>query len=111
MMLFPKALFLATTFPKIVKNSIFPLNFYQKFLKISQQFEFFVQTAKNGTNRFVNSFEKYAQIMDFFNFLKKILKNFETFSKFQKLFVVKMRDKLTHGLLIFFEKYAKIMHF
>ena len=37
MMLFPRALFIATTFPKIVKNSIFRLNFYQKFLKISQQ--------------------------------------------------------------------------
>ena len=47
MMLFPKALFLATTFPKIVKHSIFLLNIFQKLLKISQQFVFFVQTAKN----------------------------------------------------------------
>ena len=38
MMIFPKALFLATTFSKIVKKSIFPLNFYQKFSKISQNF-------------------------------------------------------------------------
>ena len=38
MMLFPKVLFLATTFPKIVKNSMFLLNFYQKFSKISQNF-------------------------------------------------------------------------
>ena len=47
MVLFPKALFLATTFPKLAKNSIFLLNFFQKFLKVSQQFVFFVQTAKN----------------------------------------------------------------
>ena len=33
MMLFPKALFLATTFQKVAKNSIFLLNFYQKFSK------------------------------------------------------------------------------
>ena len=31
MMLFPKALFLATTFPKIDKNSIFLMNFFKKF--------------------------------------------------------------------------------
>ena len=36
MILFPKALLFATTFPKIVKNSIFLFNFYQKFSKISQ---------------------------------------------------------------------------
>ena len=47
MVLFPKALFLATTFPKLAKNSIFLLKFYQKFQKVSQQFVFFVQTAKN----------------------------------------------------------------
>ena len=49
MMLFPKALFLATPFPKIDKNSIFLMNLYQKFhnfLKISQQFAFFVQTGE-----------------------------------------------------------------
>ena len=31
MMLFPMALFLAAKFPKLAKNSIFLLNFYQKF--------------------------------------------------------------------------------
>ena len=36
MMLFPKALFLATTFPKIDKNSIFLMNIYQKISKFSQ---------------------------------------------------------------------------
>ena len=52
MMLFPKALFLATSFPKIDKNSIFLMNFYQKiinFLKISKQFVFFVQTREKLT--------------------------------------------------------------
>ena len=38
MVLFPKALFLVTNFPKIVKNSIFLLNFHQKFSKVSQYF-------------------------------------------------------------------------
>ena len=38
MMLFPKALFLATTFPKIDKNSIFLMNVYQKISKFSQNF-------------------------------------------------------------------------
>ena len=38
MMLFPKALLLATTFPQIDKNSIFLMNFYQKFSKFSQNF-------------------------------------------------------------------------
>ena len=38
MMLFPKALFLATTFPKIDKNSIFLMNFYQKISNFSQNF-------------------------------------------------------------------------
>ena len=38
MMLFPKALFLATTLPKIDKNSIFLMNLYQKISKFSQNF-------------------------------------------------------------------------
>ena len=37
-MLFPKALFLATNFPKIDKNSIFLMNVYQKIPKFSQNF-------------------------------------------------------------------------
>ena len=35
-MLFPKALFLAAIFPKIVKNSMFLLNYHQKIPKFSQ---------------------------------------------------------------------------
>ena len=38
MMLFPKALFLAATFPKIDKNSNFLMNFDQKISKFSQNF-------------------------------------------------------------------------
>ena len=38
MMLFPKALFLATAFPEIDKNAIFLMNFYQKISKFSQNF-------------------------------------------------------------------------
>ena len=52
-MLFPKALFLAGTFPKLVRNYIFLLNLYQKFpdfLKILQQFVIFDQTRENITH-------------------------------------------------------------
>ena len=54
MMLFPKALFLATTFSKVDKNSIFLLNFYQNFLYISifSIFVFLVQTRENLTQDF-----------------------------------------------------------
>ena len=38
MMLFPKALFLAATFPIIDKNSIFLMRFYQQISKFSQNF-------------------------------------------------------------------------
>ena len=71
MMLFPKALFLATTFPKIAKYSILPLNFYQMFSKISQNcttIYIFRPNGEKGTLRFVNYFEKYAKIKDFLQF-------------------------------------------
>ena len=38
MVLFPKARCFVTDFPKIIKNSIFLLNFYQKLSKFSQNF-------------------------------------------------------------------------
>ena len=38
MMLFPMALVLATTFPKIDKNAIFLMNFHQKISEFSQNF-------------------------------------------------------------------------
>ena len=53
-MLFPKALFLAATFQKLIKNSIFLLNFYQNFLKIFQQFAIFVQTRRKLTHTLLN---------------------------------------------------------
>ena len=71
MVLFPKALFLATTFPKRAKNSIFLLNFYQKFSKFSknaQQFVFFVQTREKLTHCLLKILEKRAKIIDFLQF-------------------------------------------
>ena len=70
MILFPKALFLAT-FPKIVKNSIFLMNFYQKFSKISQNFptiRVFRPKARKINAWFVNLFEKYAKIIHYLLF-------------------------------------------
>ena len=80
MVLFPKALFLATTFPKLLKNSIFLLNFYQNFLKISKQLVFFVQMREKVAG-FVEFFWKYAKVMHFKQFFKEIFENFLKFSK------------------------------
>ena len=52
MMLFPKALFLAKTFPKIEKIQYFYwilIKKFQNFLTVSQQFTFFVQTLEKLT--------------------------------------------------------------
>ena len=68
MMLFPKALFVATAFPEIVKNSIFLLNVYLKFSNISQNFPTicgFRPNARKSNAWFVKFFEKYAKIMRF----------------------------------------------
>ena len=70
-MLFPKALFLVTNFPKIIKNSIFSLNFHQKFAKFSQNCPImcvFLPNARKINAGFVNFFEKYAKIMHFSQF-------------------------------------------
>ena len=69
MVLFPNALFLVTNFPKIIQKMqffycIFIKNF-QIFLKISQQFVFFVQTCEKIKQGLLNYFEKYAQIIIF----------------------------------------------
>ena len=66
MMVFPKALFLVTDFPEIVKNSIFRLNYknFQNCLKVSKQFVFFVQTQEKLTH-VIKYFEKYPKIMRF----------------------------------------------
>ena len=70
MMLFPKAVYLATTFPKIVKNSTFLLNFYQNFSKISKNFPTcaFRPNAPKINAWLVKFIEKYAKIMDFLQF-------------------------------------------
>ena len=66
-MLNPKALFIATL-PEIVKNSIFLLNFYQKFSKVSQNLPTILNFRPNARKinaGFAKSFEKYAKILDF----------------------------------------------
>ena len=85
MMVFRKALFLATTFPNLVKNSIFLLDFYQKISKFSQNFPWIWGFRRLGENpKFMGGlltvFEKYAKIMYFSNFHKNFFENFRKFS-------------------------------
>ena len=98
MMLFlEKALFLATTFSKVAQNSIFQLNLYQNFLKISKQFVFFVQTREKATHGLLKFLEKFAKIMDFLLFLMKYFLKFSR--KFATIcFVVQTREKLTRRI-------------
>ena len=79
MLLFPMALFLATTFPKIVKKLNFLLNFHQKFqrfLKIPQQFVFRPNARKINTG-FVKFFCKMSLNFIFALFFRKFLQIFE----------------------------------
>ena len=76
LMLFRKALFLATTFPKIVKSSIFLLLFYQNFPTICV----FRPNARKINAWFVKFLEKYAKIMHFCYFLKRSFENFRNSS-------------------------------
>ena len=72
-------LFLVINFPKIVKTSIFLLNFirnFRKCLKITQQCVF-CPNARKISALFVNFFGKYAKIGIFSNFLKDYFKVFE----------------------------------
>ena len=106
MVLFPKALFLATTFPKLSKNSIFLLNFYQKFSKISHSFPticIFRPNGEKGTHRFVNIFEKYAQIVDFLQFYSEIFWKISKISQnFPKICVFRPNgEKSTHRFVNF----------
>ena len=76
MVLFINHLSLATPFPKIVKNSIFLVNFHQQcsiFLEISETIVFFLQTLE-GLTRGFKSFENAPKIMYSFNFLNNPLK-------------------------------------
>ena len=60
MMAFQKALFLATNFPKIDKNSIFLMNFYLKNSKFSQNFPticIFRPNARKINDEFLNFVE------------------------------------------------------
>ena len=83
MMLFPKALFLARKFPKIDTNSIFLLNFHQKFSNSSQifpnQFPNFCPNARKCNAEFSNIF-KIGLNSAFCNFLKEFFANVRKFS-------------------------------
>ena len=57
MVLFPKVLFLATTFPKLTKISIFLLNFYQQFSQNFQTMSVSSQTREKVTHDLINSYE------------------------------------------------------
>ena len=83
MMVFPRALFLATTFPN-----------FQNFLKISQQLGFFVQTREKLTQDFWNFVENMVKQCIFCYFLKKSLKIFSTNSQ-TIVFFVETRENLT----------------
>ena len=93
MVLFPKALFLATTFPKLAKNLNFLLNFYQTFSKFSQNFQticVFGQNVRKCNQCFVKFVWTLAQVMHFKQCLKeiywkcsKISENFRTIYAFR----------------------------
>ena len=129
MVLFPKALFFVTNFPKSKlnsnRNSNFLNNFHQKLSKFSQHFttlcvrSFLKKTFENLRrfslnikNRvFLQSREKYTQsllnflnllkIMHFRNFIKKTFETYENYFKISQHFVffVQTRKSLTHSFL------------
>ena len=62
---------------------------FSKFRKFSQNFQqivFFIQTRKKLTNGLLNSFEKYAKIIHFSQFSKKIFLKFRNFLKISNKF-------------------------
>ena len=112
MALFQKALFLATTIPKIDKNSISLLNFYQKISKISQNFPKLCVCRPNARKinaGFVSFFEKHPKRMHFRNFLKKFFEIFQKYLKMSQQFVffVQTCENLTQGLLNFLKNRLK----
>ena len=116
MVLFPKALFLATTFPKLAKHLIFLLNFYQNFSKFSQNFPticVFRPNARKSNEWFVKFFWKYAQVMHFKQFLIEIFWKFSKFSQiFRTICVFRPNArKINTWFVKFFWKYAQLMHF
>ena len=71
MMLFPKALFVVTNFPKIILKNLF---FYWKFIKNFQNFPTPFVFFPNSRQMLVKFFEKYAKIMHFRTVLRKFSK-------------------------------------
>ena len=81
-MLFPKALFLVTDFPKIVKNAVCLLNFHQKLSIFSQNFQQIVFSAKTReklTHGSLNLLKNKLKYSIFAFFLRNFLKIFENF--------------------------------
>ena len=84
MRLFPKARFLATSFPKIDKNSNFLTNFYQKISKFSQNFPticIFRPNARKINAVFLKFCWEYAKIMIFAIFSRNFWKFTQKFPK------------------------------
>ena len=86
--------------------------FLRNFSKILSKFPINCVFRLNGQKLkpwFANFFEKYAKIMHFRNFIKKIFEKFRKFSqKFPANRVFRQNSqKLNAGLVKFFEKYAK----
>ena len=80
MMLFPRALFVATIFPKIDKNSLFLLNFHLNFVKVSPTNCVFRQNARKFNAGFLNFFWKIGENNAFLQFSKGIFANLRKFS-------------------------------
>ena len=109
---FPKALFLATTFPKIDTNLIFLFNFYQIFAKFLKNFPalcIFRPNREKLTKALKTFVENILKNPFFCNFLKKIFENLLTITK--KLCFSPKSGKNTRLVCYIFKKYAKIMHF
>ena len=104
MVLFPRALFLATTFPKLSKNLIFLLNFYQKFSKFSQNFPticVFRPKAGKTNAWFVKFFWKYDQVMHFKQLLKEIFWKFSKISRiFRRIYVFRPNARKVSTLFV-----------
>ena len=111
-----RRLYFSNNLPKIDRNSIFQMNFYQKISKCSQNFPtiwVFRPNARKFNAWFVKFFEKYAKIMDFSQFSYEFFENFRKFLRISQQFVffAQTPDKMPHCLLNFVENYAKIMHY
>ena len=107
LVLFSKALYLATTLPEIIGKSFFLLTFLPKFSQNFTTICAFSPNAQKSNPQFVNLFEKSAKIMHFYQFSE------ETFSKLSKI-LSRFRpnaQKINAWFVKFCEKSGKIMHF